>query len=110
MASEPEEGALLRLFEQLSLGDLSLLELALHRPDDNVDMMTVPNSANDALWREFALRGWVTRQERALPVPDHPPMPQIICRITPTGRPVINALFAKFVEQRLAANTTKLHK
>jgi hypothetical protein len=109
MASEPAEGALLRLFEQLSPGDFSLLELALQRPDDNIDMMTVPNSPNDTLWRELALRGWMTRQETTLPVPDHPPVPQIICRLTPEGRSPVNALFIKFVEQRHAVNMTKLY-
>jgi hypothetical protein len=97
MASEPAQDNLLRLFDQLSLGDLSMLELAFQQP--RAGLTTMPGSANDNLWREFVALGWMTRQERVL----SQTVSILLYEMTPLGEPAIRQLFTEFVRRRSSA-------
>ena len=97
MASEPAQDNLLKLLDQLSLGDLSVLELALQQP--GAGLTTMPGSANDNLWREFVALGWMTRQERVL----SPTVSILLYEMTPLGEPPIRQLFTEFVRRRSSA-------
>jgi hypothetical protein len=97
MANEPAQESLLRLFDQLSLGDLSVLELAFQKP--GAGLTTMAGSANDNLWREFAALGWMTREERAL----SQTVSILLYEVTPLGEPPIRQLFAEFMRRRSSA-------
>jgi hypothetical protein len=96
MTNAPTFDELVQLVEQLSPGDLSVLELGLREP--SAELLTMPGSANDTLWQQFAMRSWMTRKESSLPT--EPATPTLLYEMTPTGRVMIAELFARLVYRR----------
>ena len=107
MTSEPAQSELLRLLGQLSPADFSILELGLKEPR-SMEMMTMPGSANDVLWREFASLGWMTRRVKELGPPEQPILESVLYEITPAGRPAINALIAELLARQRDAHSVKM--
>lgn len=110
MTSEQAQSELLRLLGQLSPGDFSMLELGLKHPPRGMEMMTMPESANDVLWREFASLGWMTRRVKDLGPPEQPFVQSVLYEITPAGHEAINALIVELVRRQREAHAVKMTK
>ena len=61
--SEDDKLKLLRLMDNLSPGDVSILQHSLENPADT-QLLTVPGSPNDALWSAMMSLGWMTMKEQ----------------------------------------------
>jgi hypothetical protein len=62
MASAEQTQALLTRMRELSAGDLSILEAVVEslQGEDEVRLTTTPGSANDRLWSEMTVLGWMS--------------------------------------------------
>ncbi len=62
MTSAEQTQALLTRMRELSAGDLSILEAVVEslEGEDEVRLTTTPGSANDRLWSEMTVLGWMS--------------------------------------------------